>query len=319
MCAITAIVLIAPRAWALGTPAGTPIANDVSVSWSVGPGATFTANASVQFLVDELVQVTVTLQSVSPLAVTSPDTDRQLAFLLTNTGNGNESFALALDAAQVGDQFDPANARIYVDTNGSTAYEPGVDQLYTPTVNDPALAPDGTAWVFALCDIPPARPNGDLGNVSLSATSTTATGVGTIVLGGGDGGTDLVIGLGGGTGAGLGSYQVNDLAVNVVKSAVVSDLGGGSTPVPGSTITYALVVTVVGTGSVANLVITDPLPPFTSYVAGSLQLDGAPQSDAVDGDFGDFGGTTANQVTVVLGSAAGGSASRTINFAVTIN
>jgi uncharacterized repeat protein (TIGR01451 family) len=112
---------------------------------------------------------------------------------------------------------------------------------------------------------------------------------------------------------------VNDLAVSVVKSAVVSDLGGGSTPAPGSTITYSLLVNVAGTGPVANLVITDPLPPFTSYVAGSLLLDGTPLSDGVDGDAGDFGGTTANQVTVALGSAAGGSASRTISFAVTIN
>jgi hypothetical protein len=48
-------------------------------------------------------------------------------------------------------------------------------------------------------------------------------------------------------------------------------------------------------------------------------LDGTPLTDAVDGDSGDFGGTTANQLTVALGSAAGGSASRTISFAVTIN
>ena len=320
MCAITAsVALVAPRAWAIGTPAGTPIQNNATVGWSVGPGTSFTANASSQFLVDELVRVTVTLLSVSPLAVTSPDTDRQLAFLITNTGNGNESFTLALDAAQVGDQFDPANARIFLDSNGSTAYEPGLDQPYVLNTNDPVLAPDAAIRVFALCDIPPARPNGDLGNVSLAATSKTATGVGTIVIAGGDGGTDAVIGAGGGTGAVLGGYLVNDLAVSVVKSAVVSDLGGGSTPAPGSTITYSLLVNVAGTGSVANLVITDPLPPFTSYVAGSLRLDGTPLSDVVDGDAGDFGGTTANQVTVALGSAAGGSTARTISFAVTIN
>jgi uncharacterized repeat protein (TIGR01451 family) len=312
-------MLCASYARALGTPAGTPIANNATVDWSAGPGTSFTATASSQFLVDELVQLTVTLQSVSPVAVTSPDTDRQLAFQLTNTGNGNESFTLALNAALAGDQFDPANARVYLDTNGTTTYEPGVDPLYVLNTNDPLLAPDAARWVFVLCDVPPALANGNLGNVTLTATSKTATGVGTIVIAGGDGGTDAVIGAGGGTSAFLGGYQVNDLAVSVVKSAVVSDLGGGSTPAPGSTITYSLAVTVAGTGSVANLVITDPLPPFTSYVAGSLTLDGTPLTDAVDGDSGDFGGTTANQLTVALGSAAGGSASRTISFAVTIN
>lgn len=319
VCVLTAGMLCASYAHALGTPAGTPVANNATVAWNVGPGTAFTANASTQFLVDELVQVTVTLQSVSPVAVTSPDTNRQLAFLLTNTGNGNESFTLALNAALAGDQFDPTNARIYLDTNGTTAYEPGVDPLYVLNSNDPLLAPDASRWVFVLCDVPPALANGNLGNVSLTATSKTGTGVGTIVIAGGDGGTDAVIGGGGGTSAFTGGYQVNDLAVSVVKSAVVLDLGGGSTPAPGSRITYSLAVTVGGTGSVANLVITDPLPPFTTWVAGSLSLDGTPLSDVVDGDSGDFGGTAANRVTVALGSAAGGSATRTISFAVTIN
>jgi hypothetical protein len=117
-------MLCASYAHALGTPAGTPIANNATVAWNVGPGTAFTANASTQFLVDELVQVTVTLQSVSPVAVTSPDANRQLAFLLTNTGNGNESFTLALNAALAGDQFDPTNARIYLDTNGTMRMSP---------------------------------------------------------------------------------------------------------------------------------------------------------------------------------------------------
>lgn len=313
------LLLTASRAWALGTPAGTTVANTATVEWSAGPGSPFTQSSTSQFVVDELVNVVVTLQSVSPVAVTSPDTDRQLAFQVSNTGNGTESFSLVLDPVQGGDQFDPANARIYLDQNGSTVYEPGVDPLYQPGVNDPAIAADGARMVFALCDVPAARVNGDLGNASLAATSLTGTGAGTIVIGAGMGGGDAVIGAGAGTSAALGGYLVTDLAVSVVKSAVVADLVGGSVPAPGSTITYTLQVSVAGTGNVANLVITDPLPPFTSYVASSLLLNGAPQSDAADADAGDFGGSTANQVTVTLGSVAGGSLSQTISFAVTIN
>ena len=311
-------LLTAQNAWAVGTPAGTAVANTATVDWSVGPG-TFTQSGTIQFVVDELVDVVVTLQSVSPVAVTSPDTNRQLAFLVTNTGNGTESFSLLLDPALAGDQFDPTNARLYLDTNGSTVYEPGVDPLYQPGVNDPAIAADGARMVFALCDIPVSRPNGDLGNASLRATSQTGTGAGTIVIGGGMGGGDAVIGAGAGTSVSLGGYLVSDLAVSIAKSAVVADLGGGSTPAPGSTITYTLQVAVGGTGNVSNLVITDPLPPFTTYVASSLSLNGATLSDAVDADAGDFGGTTPNQVTVTLGSVAGGSLPRTVRFAVTIN
>jgi len=159
--------------------------------------------------------------------------------------------------------------------------------------------------------------NGDRGDEELRATSFTGAVSGTIVSGGGDLGTDAVIGSG--TSAALGSYLVADLIVSTVKSAVVSDPGGGSTPVPGSTITYTLVVTTSGTGTVANLVITDPLPPFTSYDAGSLTLDGSALSDAADLDAGDVGGTTPNQVTVALGNVAGGSLPHTITFEVTID
>jgi uncharacterized repeat protein (TIGR01451 family) len=312
-------LLTATHAWAVGTPAGTAIPNTATVNWSVGPGTSFSQTSTTQFVVDELISVVVSLQSVSPVGVTSPDTNRQLTFLISNTGNGTDTYTLLLDPAQGGDQFDPTNARLFLDSNGSTVYEPGIDALYQPGVNDPAIPADGARMVFALLDIPAGRANGDQGKVLLRATSKTGTGVGTIVAGGGDSGTDAVIGAGGGTSNVTGAFLVSDLQVQIVKSAVVTDLGGGSTPAPGATITYTLQVKVTGTGSVANLVITDPLPPFTSYVGSSLLLNGLALSDAVDADKGDFGGTTANQVTVSLGSVTGGSVPQTIRFAVTIN
>ncbi|HTO54361.1 MAG TPA: hypothetical protein VMR50_13335 [Myxococcota bacterium] len=289
------------------------------MNWSVGPGTSFTQSSTSAFVVDELVNVVVSLQSVSPVGVASPDTNRQLTYLISNTGNGTDTYTLLLDPAQGGDQFDPTNARLYLDTNGSTVYEPGIDTLYQPGVNDPSIPADGARVVFALLDIPAGRANGDQGKVLVRATSKTGTGAGTIVVGGGDGGSDAVIGAGAGMSASTGAFLVSDLTVQIVKSAVVSDLGGGNTPAPGATITYTLQVSVTGTGNVANLVITDPLPPFTTYTPSSMLLNGASLSDAVDADKGDFGGTTANQVTVSLGSVTGGSVPQTIRFAVTIN
>jgi uncharacterized repeat protein (TIGR01451 family) len=316
---LVVFLVTAPRAGAVGTPAGTPIANTATATWTVGPGSGFSASATTSFLVDELINVVVTLQSVSPVSVTSPDTNRQLSFLVSNTGNGSEKFSLLLNAALTGDQFDPTNPRLFLDTNGTTVYEPGVDPLYQPGVNDPVIPADGSRWVFALCDVPASLANGNLGDASLTATSTKGTGAGTIIVGGGVGGGDAVIGASGGKSTALGGYLVTDLAVSIVKSATIADLGGGATPSPGATITYTLKVSVAGTGTVANLVITDPLPPSTSYVASSLHLNGTPLSDAADADAGDFGGTTPNQVTVALGTIAGGSLPQTITFAVTIN
>jgi uncharacterized repeat protein (TIGR01451 family) len=309
-------LLVAARAHALGTPAGTVVQNTASVSFNLGAG-TATLSASAQFTVDELVTVNVAWQDAAPVAVAPADVDRLLSFLVTNTGNGSESFALALDPALVGDQFDPTNARIYLDTNGSTVYEPGVDPLYVPGVNDPVLAADGSIWIFALADIPPTPVNGDRGDVDLSASSLTGTTTGTIFAGAGDGGGDAVIGAGA---AGVvGSYVVADVFVSIAKTAVVTDGGGGNVAAPGSTITYTLVVTTTGVGNVDNLVITDPLPPFTSWVPGSLTLNAGALTDAADADAGDFGGTTPNQVTVALGNVAGGSLPQTITFAVTID
>ncbi len=317
LCALAALCLLAAgEARALGTPAGTPVTNTATVTYDVGT-TSYTLSASAVFTVDERVDVVVTWQDAAPVLVAPADVDRQLTFLVTNTGNGNEAFALALDTLLAGDQFDPANARVYIDANDSGVYEPGVDPLYQAGLNDPLLAADGARLVFVLADIPPATLNADRGDAELEATSLTGGVTGTIVAGAGDLGTDAVIG--GGTSAVLGSYLVSDLFASIAKSAVVSDLGGGSTPAPGSTITYTLVVTPNGSGTISNLVISDPLPVFTSYVAGSLTLNAGSLSDAVDGDAGDVGGTTANQVTVALGNLAGGSLPQTITFAVTID
>jgi uncharacterized repeat protein (TIGR01451 family) len=316
-CALASLCLLAAAdARALGTPAGTPITNTATVTYDLGAGS-FTQSASSVFTVDERIDVTVTWLDATPVSVAPADADRLLTFLVTNTGNGNEAFALAVDALLLGDQFDPTNARIYLDANASGVYEPGVDPLYQAGLNDPLLAADAARRVFVLADIPPAVLNGDRGDAQLAATSLTGGVTGTIVAGAGDLGTDAVIG--GGTSNRIGSYLVSDLFVSIAKTAVVTDLGGGATPAPGSTITYTLVVTPNGTGTLSNVVITDALPPFTTYLAGSLTLAAASLSDAVDGDAGDVGGTTANQVTVALGNVAGGSLPQTITFAVTID
>ncbi len=309
-------LLAADHAEAIGTPAGTVVANTASVTFDLGAG-TATLSASAQFTVDELVSVNVAWQDVAPVPVAPSDVDRVLTFLVTNTGNGSEAFALALDAALVGDQFDPANARIYLDTNGSTVYEPGVDPLYTPGVNDPLLAADGSILIFVLADIPPALANGARGDADLSATSLTGAVAGSIVAGAGDGGGDAVIGAG--AADAIGSHVIADVFVSIAKTAVVAAPGGGTVAGPGATITYTLAVTTTGVGNVDNLVITDALPPFTSWVPGSLTLNASGLTDAGGDDAGDFGATAANQVTVVLGNVAGGSLPQTITFAVTID
>ena len=73
---------------------------------------------------------------------------------------------------------------------------------------------------------------------------------------------------------------------------------------PNAVLTYQIAVNVTGSGTATNLVITDPLPANTTYLANSIAVNGASQTDAVDPptDNTDFGITNANTVTVSLGN-----------------
>jgi uncharacterized repeat protein (TIGR01451 family) len=85
--------------------------------------------------------------------------------------------------------------------------------------------------------------------------------------------------------------------------------------VPGSIITYTLVATVSGTGTLANLAVGDPIPAATTYVPASMTAQGAGVTDATDADTGEF---AANRVSVRFGAVAGGQ-TRTVTFKVKIN
>jgi uncharacterized repeat protein (TIGR01451 family) len=128
-----------------------------------------------------------------------------------------------------------------------------------------------------------------------------------------------MIGASGGRAADTGTYIVSSVMVDIVKTATVLDPYGGSAPVPGAVITYALVVSVSGTGTAEGLVITDPIPANTTYGPGSLTLDGAPLTDEADGDEGDVGATTPGTVTVTLGDVTAPVPARTIAFDVVID
>jgi uncharacterized repeat protein (TIGR01451 family) len=207
-----------------------------------------------------------------------------------------------------------------LDSNGNNLYEPGIDAIYAPGVNDPELAADSSLTVFAVSGIPGDRLDGDTGDCRLTATARTGSGdPGTVFEGAGDEGSDAVVGYSGAVDSDTGTYVVSGVTVSITKSAQVADPFGGSEPVPGASITYTLSVEVAGTGAAENLTITDPIPEFTTYTPGTLILDAAGLTDAQDGDRGDVGATTTNTVTVFLGDVPTGGASRTIQFTVTID
>jgi uncharacterized repeat protein (TIGR01451 family) len=315
------LLMLAPAVvFAVGTPVGTVIENTATVTFDLaGSQLTLDSNTTTVTVV-EMIDVDATVQSAQVL-VAANDTNQAILFRVTNTGNGTETFQLAIDSALGGDDFDPVPAvpPIYFDTDGSGDFNAG-DIAYTPGTNDPVLAADAAVDVFLVNDIPGGLANGASALSQLTATSLTGTGApGTVFAGQGDGGVDAVIGTSGGEDLDTGEYLVSDVQVNVIKAQVVADPFGGTQPIPGATITYTITVEVLGTGTATASVVRDLIPTFTTYVPASITLNAVSLTDAIDADAGEFDTSGAPTVVVRLGDLTAVAGIQTVVFQVTID
>ena len=309
-----AAALITTPAHAGGVKAGTLIENTASATYDGGAGPVTIPSNTITVKVDELLDVTVTSRDSGP--VSAAPGSAVLTFELTNTGNGPEAYTLTANPAVAGNDFDTTVNGIAVDTNGNGVYDPGVDQMLTGPATTAAIAADASLTVFVLVTIPGGVADGDQSDVSLLAEAVTGTGApGTAFAGQGAGGGNAIVGSTGANATATGSLSVGITDVDLIKSATVRDPFGGTGIVPGATITYAIRAEVRGSGSVSDLVVTDAAPADTTYVAGSLKLDGATLTDAADADAGRSG---TSGISVDLGTVSGGS-SRTVTFQVTID
>lgn len=320
LAAMTLAILLVGNVSAQITPAGTLITNQATATYNVGP-TIFTETSNItSTAVAELLDVSIVWQDATPITVRPGDTNQVITFLLTNTGNGNDSYTLTGLSTLGGDDFDPTLNDLYFDANGNGIFDLGIDIQYLPGVNEPVISADSSIVVFLLNNIPTILLDGDLGNTQLTATSQTGSGApGTVIPNQGEGGTDAVVGSSGSTTDAIGTYVVSNVVVTITKSVAIVDPFGGTEPIPGAVMTYSLVITTSGTGTASNLVINDAIPANTTYVPGTLTLNAGPLTDGLDADAGDFSGTTANEVTVTIGDLAAPSAIQTITFDVIIN
>lgn len=318
---LIASLLALSGAWAMGSraadaPAGTVVSNTVNMTYVVG-GIPLSDHASANFTVAQLVNVTVSWQNTSDVAVSAGAVQQALLFKVTNTGNGSDSFRLADTVVTPGGtSFTPAGCQIYFDTAGTGVFDPS-DVLYTPGSNDPSLAQNAGVNMLVVCNVPNNAVDTALGEMKLAATSQTASGpFGTVNNGAGVGGVDAVVGTTTGVSNSTGIYQVHQVAFAYTKTAVITAPGGGHQPVSGATIEYTLTVTPSGSATAGNVVITDPVPANTSFVTGfGILLNGS----AVTPPTGDYNVTTPGAVTVKLGSLAGSAGAQVVQFQVQIN
>lgn len=310
----------ASPAWSTGTAAGTVIDNVATINFDLGGVNSTQDSNTVSFSVLERIDLVVTLQS-GQVVVAPNETDASLLFTVTNTGNGNDEFALSIDSTLTGDDFDPLPAApaIYFDTDASGDFSAG-DIAYQPGVNEPVMAADESVDVLLVNDIPGGVANGQLGRSQLTATSTTGTGLpGETLAGGGDGGLDAVLGASGGQAGTFGEYLVSDVAIRIVKSVVARDPSGGSEATVGATLTYTVTVEVTNGGTAAASVFRDLIPVSSTYVANSIVLNGGNLTDAIDLDAGELDASGAPAVVVRLGDLTVAAGIQTIAFQVTID
>lgn len=313
---IAGFTVLAPQtALASGTRAGTSIDNTASATYDPGSGPVTVNSNTHSMKVDELIDTTVAWSDSADVVTTANATSQILKYQVTNTGNGVETFGLSSVANIGGDQYDPNVTAIYID-DGDGVFELGQDTLYAAGTNDPTLNPDQSITVFVVSTTPGSVVDGNRGGVRLVSASKTGTGApGTSFAGAGEGGGNAVLGTTGGDGQNDGFYIVSSASILLAKSAVIADPFGGTSSVPGARITYTIVATTSGSGTLNSLNINDAVPSGTTYVPGSITLGGLTLTDAADADAGSF---ASSSIAVSLGNLPGGQ-TRTVTFQVIIN
>ncbi len=284
------LALAAPAAWALGTPAGTAITNTATVNFEdVNGNALSELSNTVTTTVAQVAGV-----DISPAALASSADPGDLvcyAHVVTNTGNGSDTVDLTTASTQ------SWTGTLYHDVGVVGTYEPGIDTPLANTgggaaVDTGALAANGTLDTILCVQVPAGTANG-------TSDQTTITGTSVFDAGESDSATDTT------------TVDAPDLAV--VKS--VAPLGDQP---PLAILTYTIVVTNNGSANAVNIVLTDPIPGFTTYQAGTIILNGIGKTDVNLDDEADFNLTNPGEITVSIGTLAP-AASATVTFQVQIN
>lgn len=287
---LAATLLLANNALAVGTPAGTAVDNTASASYTVNGIAQTPVNSpTVSFVVDQRTDFSLVEVGSAATTVTPGEAQAVTEFLLTNVGNVDQDFNLAIANLPNGssvhgnpdsDDVDAAFA-IFVD-DGSGAFDPADTQV-TFVDELSSLAGSNTATLFVVSTIPADAVNGGFLNVELSATAHDGSSGGlgaqttddagiaddpaTVQVVFADGGQD-------GTEAAQDGYAVQSAALQVAKtSQVVADEFGSANPkaIPGSTVQYEITLTNSGTVAATGVGIVDAI----DTVALTVDVSGA--------------------------------------------
>ncbi|MBU1167753.1 chitobiase/beta-hexosaminidase C-terminal domain-containing protein, partial [Patescibacteria group bacterium] len=101
-------------------------------------------------------------------------------------------------------------------------------------------------------------------------------------------------------------YAITSNGPAVVVSKKVKTSSGTNDVRPGEVITYQVVYQNQGQNDAFGLFLLDSLPQYSSYVAGTLYVDGRKQTDRRDADAGDYNISNRGAITVDVGTLRSG-------------
>lgn len=219
------------------TPAGTVIKNQASASYKDSNGVVrYTTSNIVETLIQQVAALQLTQDQNRPVAA-----GNQVFFshTITNTGNGADSFSLAVGNSSTSDDFDLTGLAIYADEN-----QDGQPDIYTQVLITPSIPMQG-AWSFVVAgSVPPGTSAGNTASLNVTAASQFNS-----LLN--DSNTDTV-------------SVTNDAVMELTKS--ISATAGSS---PDGPFTVTLNYRNTGSGNATDVTLIDALPVGMNYVSGS--------------------------------------------------
>ncbi|MEE4351164.1 MAG: hypothetical protein V2J26_13140 [Pacificimonas sp.] len=333
----------------LGTDAGEAVSNTFSVTYDVNGSTQTGVSASVGFVVDRKINLTVAESGGTVTDVSVGASDAVTTFTVTNKTNDTMDFRLtAANVATNGvdDFFDVVSPTAYVESGLTAGYQAAED---TATFIDD-LAEDDSVTVYIVSDGPTTGTNNQTAKVTLTAIASSngsaaandysasgANNNATVDNLFADAGND-------GEESADDTYRLQSATLTLTKVATVIEdpVRGTSNPlaVPGAVVEYCLRVANGGSADATNLSFSDNVPAnVTAVLSGADFLfrtndtsctatDGADEDvDASDGGDTDggigsltgTGGTNGNGVLSAVLSTVPATETRTVRFRVIVD
>jgi uncharacterized repeat protein (TIGR01451 family) len=272
--------------------AGTTIGNAASATYKDASGTDRAATSNtVTTVVQQVASFTIVANRT---ATVSPGGQVFFPHIVTNTGNGNETYTIGA-ANATGDNFDLTGLTVYADADKN-----GIPDNTTPITTTGILASGASFGFVVVGSAPGSATAAQTANVTVSAVGSIATTPQT--------NTDIT--------------TITSNAVIAVTKAVSANSGApGSGPY-----TYTLTYTNTGNGAGTALTITDIVPTGFTYLAnsgrwsvtGSTVLTDASAADDQSGIVYDYNVTVTGRVTAVIASVSPGQ-SGTFSFQFNVN